>query len=302
MDISVIIIFLSLFKSSYTSATQGEENNTLSKLPVDNTQTDSRPDSDHESDMSRILKRLETNEKLTQRLLSRVEHLESREKSQQQEILNLHNQLDLQKRQTKSLQRVLNHIFNRRTPLKSRTGENQTASTVIEVKSVEKEISSGLRATEEHKSSQRIRRAENENQVAFFATLSTDIQHAGVHQTYVFDHVITNLGSAYNNHNGNFVAPVSGTYVFSVTLLSVYHVNAHAQFLKNGQLVTRLYLSGVESGHDTASQTFVLQLHKGDDVCVHNLDLDASLGGSHYSSFAGFLLYEDYSSSAIVGK
>ncbi|XP_045176620.2 cerebellin-1-like [Mercenaria mercenaria] len=148
----------------------------------------------------------------------------------------------------------------------------------------------------------RFRRAENENPVAFFAAITNHVTHAGVNQTYVFDHAITNLGNAYNNHNGNFVAPVDGTYVFSVTLMSLYHVNAHAKFFKNGQPVSTLYVSGAEAGYDTTSQTIVLQLHKGDDISVHNIDVDVSMAGAHYSTFSGFLLQENYSSSVVVGR
>ena len=127
-------------------------------------------------------------------------------------------------------------------------------------------------------------------------------EHAGMHQNFVFDTVVTNVGNGYNSHLGSFVAPVSGTYVFSTTLVSFYHINSHAQFVKNGQAVTTLFVSGVESGHDTASQTIVLQLQKGDDVTVQNLDTDTSFLGSSYSIFSGFLLFNDYSSSVIVGK
>lgn len=155
----------------------------------------------------------------------------------------------------------------------------------------------------DNKTPNRIRRADNETPVAFFATMVKHLEHAGIQQPFVFEHVITNVGNAYHGHIGSFIAPVAGTYVFSTTLVSFYHVNAHAQFVKNGQPITTLYVSGGESGHDTTSQTIVLNLHKGDDVGIHNVDNDKSFYGSNHSLFSGFLLQEDFSSSpAVVGK
>ncbi|KAH3721009.1 heavy metal-binding protein HIP-like [Dreissena polymorpha] len=56
--------------------------------------------------------------------------------------------------------------------------------------------------------------------VAFFATVSDDIGHLHDRQRILFDNVLTNTGDAYNEHNGTFVAPVAGLYVFSTTLMS----------------------------------------------------------------------------------
>lgn len=93
----------------------------------------------------------------------------------------------------------------------------------------------------------RIRRAEGEFPVAFTATISDHyIEHAGDHQVIVFDNVVTNVGNAYNSHVGIFVAPVNGIYVFSVTLFSPASVSFHANIVKNGQILTWLYLSGFE--------------------------------------------------------
>ncbi|XP_060581358.1 uncharacterized protein LOC132737976 [Ruditapes philippinarum] len=147
---------------------------------------------------------------------------------------------------------------------------------------------------------QRVRR--DQTPQAFFATLSRDVLRAGVHQIYVFDNVITNLGHGYNNHNGNFVAPMDGTYVFSATLMSMYKRNTRAAFFRNGKLVSQMYLTGIDSAHATASQTIILQLRQWDDVSIHNLDADTGLAGSHYSVFSGYLLYEGYPTPPVVGK
>jgi hypothetical protein len=126
--------------------------------------------------------------------------------------------------------------------------------------------------------------------------------HAGIHQNIVFDTVVTNVGNGYHSHVGTFIAPVSGTYVFSATLVSFYHVNAHAEFVKNGQVLTTMFVNGAEAGYDTTSQTIVSQLQKGDDVVVQNKDADKSFYGTGQGTFSGFLLFEDFSSPSIVGK
>jgi hypothetical protein len=148
----------------------------------------------------------------------------------------------------------------------------------------------------------RIRRAENETPVAFFAKMDKNLEHAGIHQNIVFETVVTNVGNGYHSHVGTFIAPVSGTYAFSATLLSFYHVNAHVAFVKNGQLITTMFVSGGEAGYDTTSQTIVLQLQKGDDVVVQNKELDKSFYGTGQGTFSGFLLFEDFSSPSVVGK
>ncbi|XP_060590408.1 C1q-related factor-like [Ruditapes philippinarum] len=134
--------------------------------------------------------------------------------------------------------------------------------------------------------------------------MDAHLEHAGIHQTVVFDVVVTNLGNGYNKHFGVFVAPVTGTYVFSTTLVSYNFASTHAQFLVNGTAISNMYVSSGNSGtgDDTTSQTIVLQLQQGDDVAIQNLDSDKGFLGASYSTFSGFLLYGGVSTSAIIGK
>ncbi|XP_045176803.2 uncharacterized protein LOC123537227 [Mercenaria mercenaria] len=149
----------------------------------------------------------------------------------------------------------------------------------------------------------RITRAENEANIAFYATVGNHhIEHAGVNQNIIFDHVITNLGNAYNKYAGDFKAPVSGTYVFSVTLMAYNTQSTHYRIAKNGTVMGNLYLHGKDGSDATSAMTAVLQLQQGDDVSIQNLDADKNLHGYAYSTFSGFLLQQDYSSTAIVGK
>jgi len=151
---------------------------------------------------------------------------------------------------------------------------------------------------------QRIRQARIETPVAFFATLTSYIQHAGRNQTIVFDRVVTNVGNAYNSHVGVFTAPVSGIYVFSVSLLGYPgHTNVY-ELYKNDVLLSNIFLwTPVIGQYESTSQTSVLQLNKGDDVTLRNRFVDEILHGDNYSTFAGFLVWGDFNVQPIaVGK
>lgn len=149
----------------------------------------------------------------------------------------------------------------------------------------------------------RIRQADLENPVAFLASVSSHTHDLGANQNIEFDNVITNIGNAYNSHAGLFIAPVSGIYLFSATILDYPNINGHFEIQKNNAVVTRLYVHSSVSVYDTSSSTVVLQLAKGDDLSVVNMDLDTSVIGNHYCSFTGVLLFETYDDSpSVVGK
>jgi len=134
--------------------------------------------------------------------------------------------------------------------------------------------------------------------------LASSLQHVGANQTIAFDRVITNAGDSYNPHFGAFIAPVSGIYVFSVSLLSCPGHTTAYMIYKNDVLISYIYLM-TEPGtsqYESTSQTAVLQLQKGDDVTLRNHDGDECLYGGHYSTFTGFLLWEDLNEPGIVGK
>ena len=149
----------------------------------------------------------------------------------------------------------------------------------------------------------RIRQVENEAPVAFLATLLDHALSLGANQNIAFENVITNVGDAYNSHAGVFIAPVSGIYVFSTSILSFRSVQSHFAIKLNGNVVTAMFYKGDDTvTYDTTGCTVTLQLSKGDDIAVVNLDSDIDVYGSHYSSFTGFLLQEIYDDTDVVGK
>jgi len=143
-----------------------------------------------------------------------------------------------------------------------------------------------------------------ETPVAFLATLASHVLHAGQNQIIAFDRVVTNVGNAYNPHLGAFTAPVPGIYVFSVSLLSNPRQTAQYQLKRNNDFISSIYLRTPPgaSEYESTSQTVVLQLTKGDDVFLCNVDGDKSLHGVNFSTFAGFLVWEDFNQPAVVGK
>lgn len=145
----------------------------------------------------------------------------------------------------------------------------------------------------------RIRRANTETEVAFFATMTLNEDHLGKDQDIVFDHIVTNIGHAYNANHGTFVAPVPGTYVFSVTLYhqsGVSSAGTWGHVVANGIVVAKLHVNQEQS-----SQTVIVSLQAGDDVSVQNTETDRGFFGDRYSTFSGFLLYENILVSAVVG-
>ncbi|XP_060579687.1 cerebellin-4-like isoform X2 [Ruditapes philippinarum] len=230
-------------------------------------------------------KRLSATESLVQELLREVNLLKSQDKHREKKVTYLEKELRLQRQRSSNLENIVKKISvcereQVKTDEKAATNKEQGAST------------------------NRIRRQSVETPVAFFAKRNAHLQHASAHQTVIFDAIVTNLGNAYNSSAGVFVAPVAGTYVFSTTLISINFQSAHAQFAVNGAAITNMYVSqgDATTGDDTTSQTIVLQLQKGDDVSIQNKDPDRGFHGISHSIFSGFLLYEDFSSPAVVGK
>ncbi|WAR25953.1 C1QT3-like protein [Mya arenaria] len=148
----------------------------------------------------------------------------------------------------------------------------------------------------------RIRRQYAGMHVAFLAQLTNRITNASILQTIVFDKVLTNVGGASNVHLGSFVAPLSGVYLFSITL-QVYPGNfTFFRFVKNNyDQVSRLFASTTPDENVSVAQTVVLQLAKGDDMTVRYENPGESIIGNSLSTFTGFLIWGTENIHAVVG-
>jgi len=133
------------------------------------------------------------------------------------------------------------------------------------------------------------------DKIAFHASLSTNIPGTTSGQTIVFNQVDTNLGGGYSGTTGVFTAPVSGTYVFSLTFFMSYS-SSYARYgelyiMQNNVQSIRVFVdlySGANQG--TASGTTVLSLNKGDQVYVQAGNADMYIVGDKLCFFSGFLL------------
>ncbi|KAL4220393.1 hypothetical protein ACF0H5_020796 [Mactra antiquata] len=141
-----------------------------------------------------------------------------------------------------------------------------------------------------------------ETEVAFYATHKVaQVHHLGNNQVLPFQLIVTNIGNAFNNNTGSFVAPVDGTYVFHATILAIdtasgAHFRAH--FDINGSSYSVFYITS----YDQSSQMLVIDLKAGDTVTIRNDYTDFGVYGNHHTTFSGFLLYEHSPVGTVVGK
>ncbi|KAK0141706.1 Complement C1q-like protein 4 [Merluccius polli] len=129
--------------------------------------------------------------------------------------------------------------------------------------------------------------------IAFYAGLRK--QHEGS-EVLKFDDVVTNVGNYYEPSTGKFTCPLPGIYYFS------YHVlmrggdgtSMWADLKKNGQVRASAIAQDADQNYDYASNSVILHLDVGDEVCVQ-LDGGKVHGGNNnkYSTFSGFLIYPD---------
>ena len=144
-----------------------------------------------------------------------------------------------------------------------------------------------------------VRPAADVPRAAFYAYLTTTATDLGALQDIAFDYVVTNIGNGYNENHGVFVAPTSGTYVLTATLLSGGTVGTWGHFVVNGNVIAKLNMHNAV--YEQVTQTVIVELNTGDDVSVQSTRLGAGISGDRYSSFSGFLLYPTEDTAAIIG-
>lgn len=137
----------------------------------------------------------------------------------------------------------------------------------------------------------------NEGPIAFTVGISPwSVNHLKHHDTITFETTITDIGGGYNNQSGVFVAPVSGIYLFSCSLmddLEEHGLMLHAEIVHNQRVLGRIFAHAEPNNHrDQGAQTVVTYAKQGDQVWVRTIDnQDLGLGGELYSTFTGYLLF-----------
>ena len=104
--------------------------------------------------------------------------------------------------------------------------------------------------------------------VAVKVRLSKDVTLARVHQRVVYDTIVMNEGSAYDQETGIFRAPVDGTYMFSVTACATNGDQFSLYIVKDQQTVIGELRSGDDSHKDCNSEVSTAYMIAGSTVWV----------------------------------
>ncbi|XP_037614983.1 complement C1q-like protein 4 [Sebastes umbrosus] len=113
--------------------------------------------------------------------------------------------------------------------------------------------------------------------------------HSGT--TLIYEHVITNIGNAYNKFTGIFIAPYAGVYYFTIFHHAGGNPGTELSLYKNSQCMvkTQDHPAVHETAHNGGNAVF-LQLQHGDQVYVR-MDANSHVYGSNYhTTFSGFLV------------
>lgn len=131
-------------------------------------------------------------------------------------------------------------------------------------------------------------------QIAFSATLTTNLNIHYPFERFVFDYTVTNSGNGYNKNNGLFVTPVKGVYVFFVTVVAIQEHAIESQIVRNGNNIGNIFSAG---SYGTGSNMAVTNLDLGDAVWVRVHDPGHGVQGTvdgGFTTFSGFLLFETF--------
>ncbi|XP_059361189.1 caprin-2-like [Carassius carassius] len=130
--------------------------------------------------------------------------------------------------------------------------------------------------------------------VAFSAARTANFAPGTLDQPISFDLLHTNLGNMFDTTTGRFTCPAAGAYVFIFHILKLaISVPLYINLMRNEEVMVSAYANDGAPDHETGSNHAILQLFQGDQVWLR-LHRGAIYGSSwKYSTFSGFLLYQD---------
>jgi hypothetical protein len=137
--------------------------------------------------------------------------------------------------------------------------------------------------------------------IAFACRRNPSSGDVSLNDDIVFNNVQVNIGSAYNNSNGRFTAPVAGTYLFSFYAIgcgaSAGELPANqtvmGYFKKNGSDAGYGWFQSrrASSGYPNIAGTIVITLAEDDYVQVHiSTNFIYTSAGANYNNFSGHLI------------
>ena len=128
--------------------------------------------------------------------------------------------------------------------------------------------------------------------ITFHVMMSDDLV-SNIGHTVVFDHVITNIGKAYNPHTGHFTVPYDGLYFFTVSFLKIYSSNLTLTMLINSGTISRGHATNSTCDTTTGSMNDVVFLKKGDVVRIIGSSVNARIHGD-WTYFTGHIITDKF--------
>ena len=110
-----------------------------------------------------------------------------------------------------------------------------------------------------------------QQQYAFFATMSSNKENLPVDSVVVFDQASLNVGEAYDETTGKCTCKVDGLYTFSWTMVSSPKQDLTTDLITSGNRVARNAVDTDETGDYLSSSSTVV---------VRNVDIKFSAHGS----------------------
>ncbi|XP_078612033.1 complement C1q and tumor necrosis factor-related protein 9-like [Branchiostoma floridae x Branchiostoma japonicum] len=132
--------------------------------------------------------------------------------------------------------------------------------------------------------------------VAFSVVRTTSLANPLVNTVLTYDVILSNVGGAYNQETGKFVATVGGVYFFTFTGMTpnLPNTNYFIRLMKNGAKMVGLHeFNGGSRQHQSGSNSAIFQLQPGDEVWVELDSYRRSLfsDGNRFLTFSGFLIH-----------
>ncbi|CAC5404812.1 unnamed protein product [Mytilus coruscus] len=132
------------------------------------------------------------------------------------------------------------------------------------------------------------RLAISDAQVGFTAFLHSSILVSSGN-AIIFNYVISNVGSAYSQHNGIFITKQPGLYAFYIDIECAPHTkDIYIEIVKDGTRIADTYCQG-DDLFDNSGTMSVVHLNIGDAVWVRPYQTTGSISLGGKSSFSGFL-------------
>ena len=126
--------------------------------------------------------------------------------------------------------------------------------------------------------------------MAFQARLKNDISNLPNYAVVKFDHIISNIGNAYDKGTGYFTCPEEGVYSFSWSFLTTPGKHFHTEFVVDGTVITFTFLDATDHSKErlASSNSAVAKLKSGSKVWLQAHGGFGQFAQTTWSSFSGF--------------